>query len=114
MADQFQFCLDFVHTETGEDTKSPIEYELWTVPDSVTPWLSLGAMKLSSLENYFGVKTRDIRPGEEKFVLSEGMTYMFTRPGKKGIRFTVPIRRRPPPSSEGEAFDTVELPKMID
>ena len=102
-----------MHTETGEAINSPIDYELWTVPDPVTPWLFMGAMRVFSLENNFGLETPDIRPGEEKFVLSEGMTYMFTRPEKKGLRFTVPVRRRPAPSTAG-AFDTVELPKMLD
>ncbi|EPS98239.1 hypothetical protein FOMPIDRAFT_1051639 [Fomitopsis schrenkii] len=113
VAEQYQFCLDFVDTKRGEAINSPIDYELWTVPNPVTPWLFMGAMRVFSLENNFGLETQDIRPGEEKFVLSEGMTYMFTRPGKKGLRFTVPIWRRPPPSAAG-AFDTVELPTMLD
>lgn len=58
-----EFCLDFVHTATGEATNSPFAYEIWNVPDPDVP-LSLGPTRLSSLENNFGVKTPDIRPGE--------------------------------------------------
>ena len=28
IAEQYQFCLGFVHTETGEATDSPIDYQL--------------------------------------------------------------------------------------
>ena len=109
-----EYCLDFVHTETGEATNSPFEYELWSIPHPDAPLLSLPPMRLSSLENGFGVKTGDIRPGEEKFILKEGLTCMLARPGKRGLQFTVPVRRREPPSAQGDAFDILDLPRIVD
>ncbi|KAH9924071.1 uncharacterized protein B0H18DRAFT_1095186 [Fomitopsis serialis] len=107
-----EFCLDFVHTETGEPTNSPFEYELWSLSDPTTPWLSVGSMQLRSIENKFGVQTRDIRPGEEKFVLKDGLTCMLVRPGKRSLRFTVPIHRGETSAAEVEV-DTLDLPKII-
>jgi len=110
VSDQHEFCLDFVHTKTGKATNSPFKYELWSMPDPITPWLSRPGMKLISLENCLGVRTPDIRPGEEKFVLKEGLTCLLGRPGKRPLRFTVPIRRRPPVELE---VDTLDLPRMF-
>ena len=108
-----EYCLDFVHSATGEATNSPFEYELWSLPDP-DALFSLPPMRLSSLENGFGVKTPDIRPGEEKFVLKEGLTCMLARPGKRGLRFTVPMRRRESSHSQADDFDVLDLPKIVD
>jgi len=111
VSDQHEFCLDFVHTKTGKATNSPFEYELWSMPDPITPWLSKPPTKLISLENCFGVGTPDIRPGEEKFVLKEGLTCLLVRSGKQDVHFTVPSRRSAPVELDADPLD---LPRTFD
>ncbi|KAH9924052.1 uncharacterized protein B0H18DRAFT_1013246 [Fomitopsis serialis] len=111
VSDHHEFCLDFVHTKTGKATNSPFECELWSMPDPITPWLSKPPMKLMSLENCFGVRTPDIRPGEEKFLLKEGVMYLLVRPGKRAVHFTVPIPSKAPAELDADPLD---LPRTFD
>ncbi|KAF7760348.1 hypothetical protein Agabi119p4_11024 [Agaricus bisporus var. burnettii] len=67
-----EYCIDFVETATSKPENSPFKYELWAVPNKRTPWLPSPTQRLSSLERCFGVKEKDIKPGEEKFLLMEG------------------------------------------
>ncbi|KAI0737809.1 hypothetical protein C8Q80DRAFT_1211030 [Daedaleopsis nitida] len=81
-----EYCLDFVRTETGAPVNSPFEFELLQEANALFPQ----DFPLRSLESCFGRTT--INPGEEKFVLRDGMPHVLKRKGHKDIRFTVPIR----------------------
>ncbi|EIW63827.1 uncharacterized protein TRAVEDRAFT_41255 [Trametes versicolor FP-101664 SS1] len=105
-----EYCLDFVDA-AGKPVNSPFEFELWGVPDPDAPWLSMPAPgKLWSIEHTFGIKQQEIPPGAEKFILRDGQTCMLMRPGKRPLRFTVPLRRV---DSTQEDVDVVDLPKVI-
>ncbi|TFK80517.1 hypothetical protein K466DRAFT_558947 [Polyporus arcularius HHB13444] len=105
-----EFCMDFVHSETQQPVNSPFEYELWLVPNPATPWLPAPTVCLRSLETCFGVAKNRLRAGEEKFVLKEGQTCLLTRPGRKGVRFTVPVMPRPTPT---EDVDVLDFPQTL-
>ncbi len=101
--------MDFVETSTCRPVNSPIKFELWMVGSHTSPHVC-GPVRLHSLESAFGYSLKDIAPGEEKFVLTDGMTCVLTRPGQKPVRFTVPTR-----SHAVESFDGVDLdlPQLI-
>ena len=107
-----QFNLDFVNTETHEAVNPPLDYELWAVPEQTTPWLSMGGTQLRSVEDGFGIETSEIQPGEEKFILTEGLTCMLVRPGERNVRFKVPIRRQA--VVDDPSCDVLDLPEFID
>lgn len=91
---------------------SPFEFELWGVPDPEMPWLSIPVSgRLRSVEYVLGLKQRDIMPGTEKFVLRDGQTCVLMRPGKRPLRFTVPLRRVE--NTAVEEVDVVDLPRVI-
>ena len=81
--------MDFVDTTSGQAVNSPFEYELWSVanPTSLQP-----STRIYSLEQDWGYKHRDVHPGEEKFVLRDGTTYILKRRGHKPVHFKVPVR----------------------
>ncbi|CDO75338.1 hypothetical protein BN946_scf184966.g6 [Trametes cinnabarina] len=109
-----EYCLDFVDSKTGEPVNSPFEHELWSVPNIDTPWLTMPmVVKLRSAERGHGIKQDDILPGEEKYFLRDGQTCVLTRPGKRSVRFTVPVRRRPA-LEEVEPMDVIDFPKVVD
>ncbi|KII84210.1 hypothetical protein PLICRDRAFT_179876 [Plicaturopsis crispa FD-325 SS-3] len=91
-----KYCLDWVHSQTGEPVNSPFgeDYELWAVPNRRTPWIPCPTSRLCSAERAFGVAQKDILPGQEKFILLEGTACLFKRPGKQPIYFEVPVRPR--------------------
>ncbi|KAI0768664.1 hypothetical protein BD413DRAFT_560355 [Trametes elegans] len=105
-----EYCMDFVDSETKQPVNSPFEFELWGAPNPEAPWLCAPAGRLLSLERSFGIPQHKIRPGEEKFVLRDGMTCLLKRRGKKDIQFTVPMRRRPLPQYDVHILD---FPKTI-
>ncbi|KAI0643604.1 hypothetical protein C8Q79DRAFT_1002240 [Trametes meyenii] len=108
-----QYCLDFIDTETGKPVNSPFEYELWGIPDPEAPWLSLPMSgKLRSIECAHGIKQKDILPGHEKFILRDGQTCVLIRPGKRSLRFTVPLRKFGP-DVELESMDVLDLPRVV-
>ena len=73
----------------------------------------MGGRKLQSLENAFGIKTSEIKAGEEKFILKEGLTCLLVRPGKRNVCFKVPIRRQEV-EVDGPSCDILDLPDFID
>ena len=97
-----EFCMDFVHTSTGQPVNSPFAFELWSTADasSLRP-----AVRLVSLERSWGYAQQDIIPGGEKFVLRDGMRCILRRPGRKDLRFTVPTRAVPVDSSDADELD---------
>ncbi|KAI9059093.1 hypothetical protein FKP32DRAFT_1580613, partial [Trametes sanguinea] len=101
-----EYCMDFVVTATGQPVNSPFEFELWAVPHPDAPHLTPFTGRLWSIEHAHGIKQENILPGEEKFVLRDGLTCLLRRPGQKAIRFTVPTRRRTQTTTE----DIVVLP----
>ncbi|KAI0351332.1 hypothetical protein OH77DRAFT_947745 [Trametes cingulata] len=107
-----EYCMDFVETATGQPVNQPFEFELWNIPNPETPWLTMPAVgQLRSIEHVFGIKGDAVLPGEEKFILRDGQTCLLTRPGKRPVWFTVPIR--PPPVPEAlQYMDKLDFPKL--
>ncbi|KAI0355448.1 hypothetical protein OH77DRAFT_1480059 [Trametes cingulata] len=109
-----EYCLDFVHSASGEPVNSPFEFELWGVPDPETPWLSMPmTQRIRSIEHTHGVKQEDVLPGHEKFILRDGLTCVLVRPGKPKIRFTVPVRKSPAASEPAQEVVVLDFPKVI-
>ncbi|KAI0705498.1 hypothetical protein C8Q76DRAFT_771243 [Earliella scabrosa] len=97
-----EFCMDFVHTKTGQPVNSPFAFELWTTSDRSN---CQPAVRLVSLERLWGHAQTSIAPGEEKFVLREGTTCTLRRPGCRDLRFTVPVRAPVLDSSDADELD---------
>lgn len=93
-----EWCLDFIHSATREPVNSPFTFKLWILPPSTTgyssgPWQPAEAHQVFSLENRFGIRTKDITKGAEKFILNDGQSYLFWRPAPfQSVQFTVPSR----------------------
>ncbi|KAI0364537.1 hypothetical protein BV20DRAFT_983114, partial [Pilatotrama ljubarskyi] len=108
-----EYCMDFVKTATGQPVNSPFEFELWSVPDPDTPWLTAPMiMQLRTAESAHRIKQEDIPPGEEKFTLRDGQTCMLIRPGKVSIRFTVPVRPLSQTVLPDEEVIVLDFPKV--
>lgn len=108
-----EYCLDFVNSATGLPVNTPFEFELWSLGSSSTPYACPPA-RLRSLERSWGYLPKDIPAGAEKFVLSDGMTCMLTRPGHKTVRFTVPIRKaHASDASDDSDVDIVAFPQHV-
>ncbi|EIW63831.1 uncharacterized protein TRAVEDRAFT_41259 [Trametes versicolor FP-101664 SS1] len=108
-----EYCLDFVDTATGKSVNSPFEFELWGIPNPDTPWLSFPICgQLRSIEYAHGIKQKDILPGAEKFILRDGQTCLLVRPGKRSLRFTVPVRKMETPDVVDEV-DVLDLPQFV-
>ncbi|KAL1950992.1 hypothetical protein VTO73DRAFT_141 [Trametes versicolor] len=106
-----EYCLDFVDA-AGNPVNSPFKFELWGVPDPDAPWLSMPITgKMRSAEHIFGYKQKDITPGAEKFILRDGQTCVLVRPGKRPLRFTVPLRKVE--NATVEDVDVVDLPRVV-
>ncbi|EIW63833.1 uncharacterized protein TRAVEDRAFT_67814 [Trametes versicolor FP-101664 SS1] len=109
-----EYCLDFVESATGKAVNSPFKFELWAIPNPDTPWLSFQICgQLRSIEHAHGIKQKDILPGAEKFILRDGQTCVLVRPGKRSIRFTVPVRKVKAPDVIDDV-DVLDLPQFID
>ncbi|KAI9060940.1 hypothetical protein FKP32DRAFT_1577035 [Trametes sanguinea] len=109
-----EYCMDFIDSSTGEPVNSPFEFELWGVPDPDTPWLGMPiCQRMYSIERIHGIKQEDILPGHEKFILRDGLTCALIRPGKQGVRFTVPVRKQPDTQPPPEVH-ILDFPKVID
>ncbi|KAI0662264.1 hypothetical protein C8Q70DRAFT_964071 [Cubamyces menziesii] len=89
-----EYCMDIVDTATGQAVNSPFEFDLWAVPNPKAPWLSMPSGRLRSLERCMGIAQHDILPGEEKWLLRDGLTCLLKRPGKRDVQFTVPMRKQ--------------------
>lgn len=112
--DAQEYCMDFVDTRTGTPVNSPFQFELWAVPDPAKPWLGCGSLRIHNLESAFGYSDDQILPGHEKFVLRDGQTCLLKRPGKKDIRFTVPIRSTPVAGAVGgRDVHELDLPAVV-
>ena len=105
-----EYCLDFVCTATGEPVNSPFKYELWSAPNRLTPWTFCGPGRLRTLDAVFGIPAHEVPPGEEKYLVKDGQTYVLKRPKQKGFRFTVPVRVSP--VSTSEAYVDADLPQQ--
>ncbi|RPD57954.1 hypothetical protein L227DRAFT_506144, partial [Lentinus tigrinus ALCF2SS1-6] len=107
-----EYCIDFVHTETGVAVNSPFEFELWAVSNPSAPWLGSGSMRLYSLEDTFKhlMEGDETLPGDEKFVVRDGQTCLLKRPGQRDVRFTVPIRYDPTATAGTEPVDELQFP----
>ncbi|KAI0758805.1 hypothetical protein C8Q74DRAFT_1319693 [Fomes fomentarius] len=99
-----QICMDFVDTSTGMPVNSPFKFELWMASAGCP------SVRVRSLECSWNVAQKDIHPGEEKFVLLEGVSYILRRPGHRDLRFTVPMRA---PAPSVEPVDELDLPRYM-
>ncbi|KAI0691406.1 hypothetical protein C8T65DRAFT_587229 [Cerioporus squamosus] len=106
-----EYCLDFVKTSTGQPVNSPFEFELWSVGTSSGPHAH-GSVCLRSLESAWGYSPQEVLPGEEKFVLRDGMVCLLKRPGHKPVRFTVPTRFDDWDSDSSDV-DVLDLPLRV-
>ncbi|KAI0642958.1 hypothetical protein C8Q79DRAFT_1012954 [Trametes meyenii] len=109
-----EYCLDFVHSRTGEPVNSPIKFDLLCVPDPNAPIGSGPIVRMRPLECAFGIPENKIKAGEEKFLLRDGQHCVLRRPGFRDVRFTVPIRRRPQKVLPAADADFLSFPKYID
>ncbi|KAI9068883.1 hypothetical protein FKP32DRAFT_1617967 [Trametes sanguinea] len=87
-----EYCLDFVDTRTGQAVNVPTEHEIWAIPDPTTPWLQTATCLLASAERAYGIPVNEIKPGEEKYILRDGLACQLSINGQKIMRFEVPTR----------------------
>lgn len=104
--------MDFVDTATKEAVNSPFEFELWAIPDPEAPWLCMPSGRLNSLESNFHIPQHEIPPGEERWVLRDGQTCVLKRPGKKGVFFRVPVRKKSQ-DPEPVEYDVLDFPREV-
>jgi len=102
-----EFGLDFVHTSTGEPVNSPFEFELWAVSVANASWVPMPRHRLRSLEEKSGRKTKDLKPGTEKFIVKGGMACVLKRPGFRDVYFKVPVLPRNIPEVDLQNYDVV-------
>ncbi len=102
--------MDFVRTDTGKPVNSPFQYELWRTADVLS---ARPSARLTSMERTWGIKQKDIDPGEEKFLLRDGMTCVLKRPGCKDLRFTVPVRVTPTENLKVPDADELDFPQFV-
>ncbi|TFY73990.1 hypothetical protein EWM64_g10023 [Hericium alpestre] len=91
------YCLDFVDRASRQPVNAPSDFELCAVPSLVTPWLSMDAGRITSMEHNFGKHSKDIRPGQEKFGVMEGSSFKLKRVGHPEVLYNVPLRPNSPP-----------------
>ena len=109
-----EWGMDFVNTATGEPVNSPFPHELWCVQNADTPWLEpVTFSRLSTIESSFGIGSGKLLPGEEKYILRDGLTCLLKRVGKQDVRFTVPMRRDRRPEVPEENAHVLEFPKLL-
>ncbi|KAI0657790.1 hypothetical protein C8Q70DRAFT_1073607 [Cubamyces menziesii] len=78
-----EYCVDFVDAITGKPMNVPQKYEIWKIPDPEDkPWLVSVVAKMESIEKLYGIN--DPLPGEEKFILRDGMACQLALRVKKG------------------------------
>ncbi|KAI9062943.1 hypothetical protein FKP32DRAFT_767844 [Trametes sanguinea] len=98
-----EYCVDFFDGHVKTPINVPHEYQLWAIPDPTRPWLQPICMELHSIEKAYGIKSEDILPGEEKYVLRDGMLCQLCRGNEKVLRFYIPMRQQAgQPQAEGD------------
>ena len=88
---------------------SPFQFELFQVPNQANPYVPTARIHL--LEHGWGETT--ILPGEERFVLRDGMTYLLKRTGHEDIRFTIPTRSAPSTETDDHDVNELDLPRTV-
>jgi hypothetical protein len=79
------YCFDFVDNK-GDPVNTPRGWKLFTA-DNLMP-----SQQLRSMEAAFQVKEEDLRPGVEKYVVSEGRRCRICIPGQADGIITIPRR----------------------
>ncbi|KAJ8453712.1 hypothetical protein ONZ51_g13445 [Trametes cubensis] len=85
--------MDFVETQpNGERTavNAPEGYAIRAAP--MAPWMATVCTEIKSIERAYGVAPERIKPGEEKFILRDGMVCQLVRGGEVLFNFEVPSR----------------------
>ncbi|KAJ8454860.1 hypothetical protein ONZ51_g12783 [Trametes cubensis] len=88
-----EYCMDFVETQpNGERTavNAPEGYAIRAAP--MAPWMATVCTEIKSIERAYGVAPERIKPGEEKFILRDGMVCQLVRGGEVLFNFEVPSR----------------------
>ncbi len=93
---EHQFCMDYVlANDTNKAVNRPTGYNLTFHVPTPLPWLGVGEQALHSVEANFGIPDEDILPGEEKFVVSDGVVCTLEYPEQDAgsvVRIEVPKR----------------------
>ncbi|OSC98213.1 hypothetical protein PYCCODRAFT_1471269 [Trametes coccinea BRFM310] len=91
-----EYCMDFMQANDHNELEAvnvPPEYAIWAIPDTQSsPWLSPTCVEITSIERAHGIQPCDIKPGEEKYLLRDGMTCQLVRGSEALFRFKVPSR----------------------
>ncbi|KAJ3007210.1 hypothetical protein NUW54_g3636 [Trametes sanguinea] len=95
-----EYCMDFVKANdlSGRAAVNvPEGYAVWVIPDADVDsggalWMFSACTELASIERTYGIEPKDIKPGEEKFVLRDGMHCQLVRDEHLLFRFQVPRR----------------------
>ena len=98
--------MDFVDAN-GEPVNSPFKFTLRHMGFKNVSWPGVTGIKITSLENSFGIKTKGIHPGEEEFVLHEHQIVQLKRVGTQDLYFTLPAF--PLPNAAGTVPPTLKL-----
>jgi len=89
-----RYGLDFVRTSTGRPENSPFEFELIAVPKQDSELYTLSELSWSRLYSAeHGMGEQNILPGEERWILPEGMTCLLRRRGYRNLYFEIPTRQ---------------------
>jgi hypothetical protein len=82
------YCFDFVDQQC-RPVNIPPEWELFTIPDARN---LMPPHRFMSMEAAYGVKQKDILPGEEKYAATEGISFRISIPNQGDIIITIPRR----------------------
>ena|ERR1700722_18414210 len=82
------YCFDFINDQ-NQPVNMPAGWKIVTVPRPCDFMLPLDVL---SMEAAFGVQSEDIRPGQEKFMVPEGIRLRISIPNKPSVMITFPCR----------------------
>jgi hypothetical protein len=82
------YCFDFID-QKSHSVNTPVGWKIFTIPDTHD---YMPSQQLLSVEAAFGVNEKDILPGEEKYVVPEGLRFNISIPNQGNVTITVPRR----------------------
>ncbi|KAJ8579499.1 hypothetical protein M405DRAFT_778795 [Rhizopogon salebrosus TDB-379] len=93
------FHFDFVDPLTSHPINLPPNWKIFIAPGPFTKFSMFGAapvplkIEIKSLEAHHGVRSGDLRPGEERYMEGEGARLLVVSPWGEEALFQLPIRR---------------------
>jgi hypothetical protein len=93
------FHFDFVDPLTSHPINLPPNWKIFVVSGPFTKFSMYGTapmplkIEIKSLEAHHGVRSRELRPGEEKYMEGEGARLLVVSPRGEEAVFQLPIRR---------------------